>query len=63
MKKDQSKTVKLDGDTWEVVSYGATRDGKTYCHLKSKTRGKWQKNGFYPAQMCDWIDNEILQSA
>lgn len=52
--------IKLDGDTWRVLSMGVERDGKTFCHLASTTRGQWQRNGFHPTQICDWIPNEQL---
>jgi len=29
--------IELDGDTWTILADGATRDGKTYCHLASTT--------------------------
>ena len=49
--------IKHDGDTWRVVSVGKIcEDGKTYVHLASTTRGKHQRNGFYPVQICDWIE-------
>lgn len=53
-------TITLDGDVWEIIGEGATRDGKTYCHLASTTRFRKQKNGQCPVQMCDWIENDWL---
>jgi hypothetical protein len=48
--------INHDGDTWKVLGTGRTReDGMTYCHLASTTRGRMQKNGWYPIQMCDWV--------
>lgn len=52
--------IKHEGDTWRIISEGATKDGQVFCHLASTTRGKEQKNGFYPIQMCDWIDQKII---
>lgn len=49
--------IEHDGDTWEIVAEGATRDGKTYCHLASTTRFLQQKNGKSPVQIADWIEN------
>jgi len=46
-------TIKHDGDTWNILSEGATRDGKTYCHLASTTRFRQQRNGANPVQICD----------
>lgn len=54
--------IKHDGDTWRILSEGATRDGKTYCHLASTTRFRAQKNGNVPVQMCDWIDHAVILS-
>ena len=49
--------IQHDGDTWRVVSLGRVRDdGRVYAHLASTTRGFHQRNGFYPVQMCDWIE-------
>lgn len=56
-------TIKHDGDTWRILSEGATRDGKTYCHLASTTRSRQQKNGPVPVQMGDWIDHAVIRSA
>lgn len=54
---DTTKTIKHDGDYWEIIGKGVTReDGKTYCHIASKTRFRQQKNGKNPIQMCDWIE-------
>ena len=52
-----------DNDTWNVLSTGACREGKVYAHLASTTRGKHQRNGFLPVQICDWIDQAVLLSA
>jgi hypothetical protein len=54
--------INLDGDTWRVLSTGANRDGKVYCHLASTTRFRQQKNGKNPIQMCDWVDESVLQN-
>lgn len=60
-------TIEHDGDTWEIVNFGATRIersiGQTFCHLASTTRGRQQKNGWCPAQINDWIDWTVIQSA
>jgi hypothetical protein len=55
--------IQIDGDIWNLVGEGATRDGKTYCHLASTTRFRQQRNGRCPVQMCDWIDNVVILSA
>lgn len=48
--------IKYEGDVWNVLSKGTTReDGKTYCHLASTTRFVKQRNGQRPIQICDWI--------
>lgn len=53
--------IEHDGDTWKIVGVGTVRDGKTLVHLASTTRGRHQKNGFYPVQMMDWIDSSLLK--
>lgn len=55
--------INHDGDTWEIIGEGASRDGKVFCHLKSTTRGRQQRNGWMPAQICDWIDQNVILSA
>ncbi|MBN3839342.1 hypothetical protein [Burkholderia sp. Ac-20349] len=56
-------TIQHDGDTYRIIGEGATRDGKTYCHLASTTRGRQQRNGWCPAQIGDWIDNAVILAA
>jgi hypothetical protein len=56
-------TIKHEGDTWKVLGEGATRDGKIFCQLASTTRGRQQKNGWYPLQICDWVDTQTILSA
>ena len=53
--------IEHDGDTWKVVSVGTVKDGKTFVHLASTTRGKQQRNGFYPVQINDWVDSSLLK--
>ena len=55
--------INHDGDTWKVLSVGAHRDGKFYCHLLSTTRFYHQKNGKNPVQMGVWIDGKELRTA
>jgi hypothetical protein len=52
-----------DGDTWQILATGAERDGRTYCHLKSTTRGRKQRNGRNPLQRGEWIETSRLQGA
>ena len=52
-----------DDDEWVVIGVGAQRDGSTFCHLKSATRGRQQKNGWKPVQICDWVSTEVLEAA
>ena len=59
----EAMTVRWEGDTWRVLSTGTTRDGKTYAHLASSTRGTLQRNGQNPIQICDWIPSELLAGA
>lgn len=57
------KIVVHIGDAWRVVGVGAQRDGNTFCHLVSITRGRKQKNGWNPIQINDWVDTEVLKAA
>lgn len=52
-----------EGDTWRILSRGATRNGKVYCHLASTTRSRQQRNGEVPVQMADWIDTAVIEAA
>jgi hypothetical protein len=56
------KTLDMHGDTWRVLGIGVSQEGKTYVHLASTTKLLQQKNGFVPAQMCDWVDDAALAS-
>lgn len=56
-------TIQHDNDTWNIIGEGATRDGKTYCHLASTTRFRQQRNGKNPIQICDWIDHAVILAA
>jgi hypothetical protein len=56
-------TIQIDGDTWRIIGEGATRDGKTYCHLASTTRFRQQRNGRVPVQMADWVDHAVILAA
>lgn len=59
-----SDIIQHDGDTWRVVSLGSVRDdGRVYAHLASTTRGAHQRNGFYPVQICDWIEQDAEVAA
>ena len=52
-----NRTVQHNGEEWRVLSVGRQReDGKVYAHLASVTRGRQQRNGWYPVQIGDWID-------
>ncbi|MGV1017469.1 MAG: hypothetical protein ACOYBW_08840 [Fluviibacter phosphoraccumulans] len=56
--------VQHDGDRWQVVSYGATRDdGTRYVHLASTTRFRNQCNGRMPLQIADWIDPSKIEKS
>lgn len=51
------------GDVWRIVSVGVTKDGNTFCHLASTSRGRKQKNGWYPLQINDWVDTAVINAA
>lgn len=55
--------IQHDGDTWNIVGEGASRDGKVFCHLASTTRFNHQRNGKNPVQINDWIDHSLILSA
>ncbi len=55
-------TIPHDGDIWRILSQGAMREGKVYCHLASTTKGVQQRNGWNPMQICDWIDADLVLS-
>lgn len=57
------KTINHDGETWKVVSLGARRDGKVFCHLAHTFLGRHQRNGWYPVQICDWLDESVVEAA
>lgn len=52
-----------DGDTWRLLSEGASRGGQVFCHLASTTRFRQQRNGPNPVQICTWIDHAVILSA
>lgn len=56
----QVRQITHEGQVWNVLSRGAVRDGKTYCHLTHPLHGRWTKSGFYPLQMADWISNDQI---
>jgi hypothetical protein len=56
-------TIQHDNDTWSILSEGATRDGKIFCHLASTTRFRRQRNGANPVQICEWIDHVVILAA
>lgn len=55
--------IQHDGDTWRVVGVGAEVEGRIMCHLASTTRGHHQRNGWYPNQIGDWIEKDVLEAA
>lgn len=57
----ETPTIEHDGDTWRLLATGATRDGRTMCHLASTTRFTQQRNGAMPIQICDWLEPEKLR--
>ena len=61
---DADKTLSWDGDNWRVLQTGRADDqGRIYCHLASTSRGRQQRNGWNPVQICDWIPSAILAGA
>lgn len=55
--------IRHDSDDWRILSVGAHRDGKLYCHLASLTRSVAQRNGARSIQSADWIDAGIVEHA
>lgn len=58
-----NKVIVHLGDVWKVIGVGAQREGNTFCHLASIHRGRQQKNVWYPIQINDWVDTEVLKAA
>lgn len=61
-------TIQHYGDTFDVIGTGVSRtraDGsvEVFCHLASTTRGWHQRNGFYPCQICDYVEASKLDAA
>lgn len=55
--------IEHDGDRWRILSIGDRRDGKAFCHLASATRTRQQRNGAMPVQICDWVDEAVIETA
>lgn len=51
------------GDTWKILTTGARTENNIYCHLASTHKGKQQKNGWVPQQICDWVDAAVVKAA
>lgn len=58
-----NKTVVHMGEVWQVIGVGTQTENNTFCHLLNLHRGRKVKNGFYPAQINDWVDTAVLQAA
>ena len=54
------KIINFEGEQWKVLSMGISFNDKTYCHLANTVRGRHQKNGFYPVQICCFVDDAVL---
>lgn len=57
------KTITHDGALWKVQATGARRDGKVFCHLAHMSEGRMQRNGWVPMQICDWVDESVIEAA
>lgn len=55
--------INYNGEAWKVIGVGSLHEEKgRYLHIASTTRGKMQKNGWYPVQACVWsILNEVSE--
>lgn len=58
-----NKTIVYMGEVWKVIGVGAQNENNTFCHLLNLHRGRQQKNGWYPAQINDWVDTAVLNAA
>jgi len=58
-----NKIIVHNGEVWEVIGVGVQTDDNTFCHLSNLHRGRQQKNGWFPAQINDWVDTEVLKAA
>jgi hypothetical protein len=59
----QDTIIEFEGHVCRILSKGAQRNGKTFCHLASTTCWVEQGNGTRPFQMADWIDDECIAQA
>ena len=50
------------GEVWKILTTGARTENNIYCHLANTTRGKKQKNGWVPHQICDWVDAAVVKA-
>lgn len=55
------RIIQHDDFVWRIVSTGAERDGKTWCHLAAVNQK--QKDGKTPIQINDWVPNRVIQQA
>jgi hypothetical protein len=65
MKRNEliDKKVSYENDIYKIIGVGGELDGQTYVHLASTTKGRQQKNGFYPNQLCGYVEDSILKTA
>jgi hypothetical protein len=52
--------ARVDGKGYRVLSLGSRRinaagNVELYAHLASVTKGRQQRNGWNPEQICDWV--------
>ena len=59
----QELIITDEGEEWRIVNYGAAEDDSIFCHLASTTRGRHQKNGWYPVQSGRWIEAATIHAA
>lgn len=63
MSRNIGLIIRYESEDWKIMNEGTCSDGKIYCHLANLIRGRKQKNGFYPIQICAWIDQDIISEA
>lgn len=55
------RIIQHEDFVWRIVSTGAEKDGKTWCHLAAVHQK--QKDGKTPVQISDWVPNRVIQQA
>lgn len=55
--------IKIEGDTWRILSVGMQFDSTVMCHMASTTRFRDQRNGKSPIQELLDVPAKVLEAA